>query len=225
VSRGKKPKDEGLAGNKSSRGTIRRFGAVLVTLALVAGLIWGLSRLGREARQGIGPRDRYSVRFAEIECEPPPGFDRSTFLSEVRYCSNFPDTYQSLDPGLGTKLTEAFASHPWVASVDAIRVGPDGTVQVELKYRTPVLAVRTVNGTRVVDKNGVLLPLETGSTGLPILTTPVSTPSVSAGQVWADNVVKRAVELVDIHHPLKLERIPTGWRLTMPDEKTLVLDR
>jgi hypothetical protein len=198
---------------------------VLFTLAAVAGLVWGVSRLGDEARRGIGPRDRYSVRFAEIDCEPPPGLDRSTFLSEVRYCSNFPEIYQALDPELTAKLTAAFAAHPWVATVDAVRVGPTGTVQVKLKHRKPALAVRTESSTRVVDNTGVLLPAATDSNGLPELTTPVAAPTVSAGQVWVDNSVKRAVELVDTHHPMKLERTATGWRLTMSDGKTLVLDR
>jgi cell division septal protein FtsQ len=225
VSRGEKTKKGSPLGRKSSRRAIRRLSAVFFTLAAVAALVWGVSRLGDEARRGIGPRDRYSVRFAEIECEPPPGLDRSIFLSEVRYCSNFPEIYQSLDPELTAKLTAAFASHPWVATVDAVRVGPDGTVQVKLKHRKPALVVRTDGGTRVVDINGVLLPASTDSSGLPELTTPVPAPTVSAGQVWVDNSVKRAVELVDTHHPIKLEKATTGWRLTMSDGKTLVLDR
>jgi hypothetical protein len=151
--------------------------------------------------------------------------DRSTFLSEVRYCSSFPELYQSLDPDLTPKLTAAFASHPWVASIEAVRVESNGTVQVKLKFRTPALAVRTDRGMRVVDRYGVLLPMATASSGLPELSTPVSPPTVSAGQVWADAVVKRAVELVETHHPVKLEKLTTGWRIAMADGHSLVLDR
>jgi hypothetical protein len=199
--------------------------AVVLTLAAAAGLVWGVARLGDEARRGIGPRDRYAVRFAEIECEPPPGLDRPTFLSEVRYNSNFPASFQSLDPDLTSKLTAAFSTHPWVASVDLVLVEPNGAVRVKLKYRTPFLAVRTVDGTRVVDGSAVLLPLAADPTGLPELVTPVSVPGISAGQIWTNDTVKRAVELVGTHRPRTLEKTASGWRLTMADGKTLVVER
>jgi hypothetical protein len=72
---------------------------------------------------------------------------------------------------------------------------------------------------------GILLPMATEGTGLSELATPVPAPTISAGQVWAENMVKRAVELVETHHPVKLEKVASGWRLTMPDGKTLVLER
>jgi hypothetical protein len=226
VTRGKKTKaDDDPATNAASRRAIRRLVAVILTLAIVAGLVWGVSRLGDEARRGIGIRDRYSVRFAEIECEPPPGFDRPTFLSEVRYVSNFPELFQSLDPNLTAKLTAAFTAHPWVAGVESVFVESNGTVRVKLKFRTPVLAVRTVGGTRIVDGAGVLLPMAADPDGLPELLTSVPTPTTSTGQVWTDEIVKRAVELTELHHPRKLEKTATGWRLTMADGKTLALER
>jgi hypothetical protein len=225
VSRQKKPKANGPVGSNSSRRAIRRFVAVLFTLALVVGLVWGLSRLGDEARRGIGTRNRYSVRFADIECEPPPGFDRPTFLSEVRYVSKFPELFQSLDPELTSKLNVAFSAHPWVASFNDVLVEPNGTVRVKLRYRTPALAVRTADGMRIVDAASVLLPLATDPTGLPELVTLAPVPAISAGQVWLDDNVKRAVQLTEIHHPTKLEKTEMGWRLTMPDGKTLILER
>jgi hypothetical protein len=220
---GKKNKTDSTVANTSRRAT-RRLLIVILTLALIVGLVWGTSRLGDEARRGIGARERYSVRFAEIECEPPSGFDRPTFLSEVRYISNFPELFQSLDPELTPKLTAVFAAHPWVAGVDSVFVKPNGTVRVKLKYRVPVLAVRTGGGMRVVDGAGVLLPLATDATGLPELVTSVQMPITSAGQIWADDLVKRAVELVDAHHPQNLEKTSNGWRLTMVDGKMLVLE-
>jgi len=226
VNVGKKTKATVTQKNNTSRRAIRRLVAVIATLSAVIGLIWGLSRLGDEARRGIGGRDRYSVRFAEIECDPPLGFDRSTFLSEVRYCSNFPELFQSLDPDLAPKLTAAFTAHPWVASLDSFQVRSNGTVRVKLKYRIPVLAVRTEDGTRLVDHAAVLLPLgHTDYSALPELVTRVSAPTISAGQVWSDSTVQRSVELVENYHPLKLEKTMSGWRLTMPDGKSLVLDR
>jgi hypothetical protein len=225
VSNRKKLKTESSEDKIRSRRLLRVFGIVLFTLAFVAALVWGIARLGDGARRSLGPRDRYSVRFAEIECEQPPGLDHSTFLSEVRYCSGFPEIFQSLDPNLSPKLSKAFASHPWVANVETVHVAADGKVGVKLKYRTPLLAVRTVGETRVVDSAGVLLPISTSSAGLPELITPVPSPAVSAGQLWADANVVRACELVETHHPVKLGKTTTGWRLTMADGKTLVLVR
>ena len=225
MSRGKKTKKDSEAEKATSGRAFRHLFIVVLTLVAVAGLVWGVSRLGDEARRGIGVRERYSVRFAEIECIPPSGFDRSTFLSEVRYISNFPESFQSLDPNIVPKLTSAFTAHPWVEEVDNVVVEPNGAVRVKLKYRTAVLAVRTIDGTRILDGGGVLLPLGTDPTGLPELITLVALPTTSAGHVWADVSVKRAVELVDTHHPKKLEKTATGWRLTMTDGKTLILER
>jgi hypothetical protein len=223
VTRGKKPKPTAPG---SSRRLARRVLAALLTLAAVGGLVWGVSRLGDEARRGIGPRDRYAVRFADIECDPPPGLDRAGFLAEVRYVSNFPESFQSLDPDLAPKLSAAFAAHPWVAGVDAVSADADGTVRVKVRHRTPALAVNLAGGgVRVVDGACVLLPREADRAGLPELVTPVPPPASAAGQVWADDTVRRAVQLVAAHRPRKLEKLATGWRLTMPDGKTLAIEK
>jgi hypothetical protein len=225
VSRGKKPRTSGSQQKLISRRALQRLCAVILTLAFIAGLVWGIYRLGEEARRGIGPRDRYSVRFADIECEAPPGLDRSTFLSEVRYSSNFPVSFQCLDPDLTPSLSAAFVTHPWVAGVDSVLVESNGKVRVNLRFRTPTLAVKTTDGRRVVDSSAVLLPAATDPAGLPELITPVPEPGSSSGQVWPNDTVKRAVELVETHHPRTLERTATGWRLTMADGKTLVVER
>ena len=208
----------------SSGRLAKRLIAVVLTLAAVTGLVWGLSRLGDEARRGIGPRDRYAVRFADVECNPPSGTDRAAFLAEVRYVSNLPDTFQSLDPDLRTKLTAAFTAHPWVAAVEDVTVDADGVVRVALKHRTPALAVRVANGSvRVVDAAAVLLPAATSPKNLPELLTPVATPPGRDGKVWDDAAVRRAVELVAAHQPRTLEKTPEGWRLTAADGKVLVV--
>lgn len=212
MNRGKKP-DPPPAG----RPAWRTAAAALLTLAAVGGLVWGIARLGDEARRGIGPRDRYAVRFADIDCNPPPGRDRESFLAEVRYVSDFPETFQSLDPELTPRLTAAFTAHPWVAAVENVSVDPAGKIAVKLRHRTPFLAVKLTDGSvRAVDASGAVLPREASTGGLPVLTTPVT---------GADPAVKRAVELVETHHPRQLEKTAQGWRLTLPDGKTLVVDR
>lgn len=199
---------------------------VLLTLAAAAGVVWGVVLLGDSARRGIGPRDRYAVRFADIDCNPPAGLDRASFLSEVRYTTKFPETFQSLDPELTPRLTAAFTAHPWVAGVEGITVDAEGKVTVNLKHRVPFLAVKLTDGDRrAVDTAGVLLPRAASTAGLPELATPLPPPTCDAGQRWPDATVTRAVDLVATHHPRKLEKTPQGWRLTMPDGKTLVVER
>jgi hypothetical protein len=99
---------------------------------------------------------------------------------------------------------------------------------VKLRFRVPALAVRLAGATdhvRVVDTQGVLLPLRTESAELPTLLTPVPAPTTPSGKPWADDAVKRAVQLVEAHHPKALEKTPEGWRLTMSDGKVLVVER
>ena len=218
--RTKKPQAAG-----SSRLLLRLL-VVGLTLAVIGGIVYGVAWLGDAARRGIGPRDRYLARFSDIECDTPPNFDRVTFLSEVRYVSNFPESFQSLDPELNAKLAAAFTAHPWVANFEGVLVNTEGHVSVKLRFRVAVLAVKTDSGNkRVVDGSAVLLPLEASSEGLPEFLTVLPSPSTPAGKPWANDLVKRAVELVEAHHPRTLEKRPQGWRLTMPDGKTLSVEK
>lgn len=210
-----------------SGGPARRILVGLLTLVAVAGLVWGIKQLGDGARRDIAPRDRYTIRFLDIECDSPPGLSHAPFLSEVRYHSAFPQTFQSIDPELTVKLTTAFAAHPWVAAVERVSVEPDGGVRVVLKFRVPALALHLAGANsemRVVDTTGVLLPITAATAGLPELITPVLAPTTPSGQSWPDGVVKRAVELVGAHQPRKLEQTPRGWRLMKDDGTVLVVD-
>lgn len=198
--------------------------AVAVTLAAVAGLLYGLGRLGDEARRRVGARERYTVRFTDVECDTPPGLDRPKFLAEVRYAANFPETFNLNAADDTARLTAAFAAHPWVKSVEGVDVEPPVRVRVRLWFRVPVLAVKTHSGVvRLVDDAGVLLPVSAAPPGVPELVAAVPTPVVAAGQVWADDTVKRAVELVAAYHPRTLEKAPAGWRLTRRDGQVLVI--
>ncbi len=220
------PAKKSSPGSRSGQARLLRWGlAGAATLALVAGLVAGIARLGDEARRGIGPRDRYAIPFAEIICDPPPGRDRATFLAEVRYASGFPETFQSLDPELNSKLTAAFTAHPWVAAVVGVTVDPGGVVRVGLRFREPALAVTTSDGARrAVDATGVLLPDGVATEDLPLLATPVSPPRGGVGTVWGDATIRRALELLAAYHPRRLEKTPRGWRLTRSDGRTLSVE-
>ena len=198
--------------------------AVALTLGVAAALLFGLSRLGDEARRNIGPRDRYTVPFADIRCDPPPGSTRETFLAEVRYNADAPATFQSIDADLGPRLTAAFAAHPWVASVDAVTVdGPDA-VRVKLTYRTPVLAVPVDGAKRAVDAKGIVLPASAPTEGLPELLNEVVAPG-KAGQPWPGDVVVRAAPVAEEYKPKTIERTEKGRQLIQPDGRRLVVGR
>lgn len=223
MSKGKKPKRSKDSGRwwRAARPVI----AVLLTLAVVAGVLVGLRLLGDEALTGLGPRDRYRVPFADVVCDSPPGTDRVTFLAEVRYAANLPDNFNALDPADRDRLAAAFAAHPWVESVEGVTVERANVVTVALRFRTPVLAVRTGDGLRVLDGNGVVLPESAPVAAVALLVTRVKSPPPPSGQVWDDETVRRAVDLVKAYRPKELELAVLGWRLTTPDGKTLWVQR
>jgi len=158
----------------------------------------------------------------------PPNTDAAKFLTEVRLLGNLPEAVQSVDPSTSAQLSDAFRKHPWVEDVAAVTAEPDGGVRVELRFRSPVLAVRwNVNGvvrTRAVTASGVLLPAGVEAANLPVLTTERTVKEAAEGQPWPEPDVKRAAELV-MRHPCKsVERTRTGWRLTDADGKALTID-
>lgn len=218
MAKGRKPK----LPPRAARRWPRRVAAAAITLAVAAGSVAAVRWLGDEATARIAGRDRYAVPLADIHFDPPPGTDRDTFLAEVRYAGQPPDLVHPLDPADRGRLAAAFAAHPWVEAVEGVTVEPPAAVRVKLRFRTPVLAVRSADGkTRLVDADGVLLPGSTVPAGVAELTTPVPAPPTAAGQVWGDETVRRAVGLVKDYRPAKIEKMPKGWRLTLPDGKVL----
>lgn len=200
-----------------------------LAVGLVAGVVAAVVWLGGRAGQQVAGDPRYAVRFADIQCDTPPGSDRTAFLAEVRPLGPFPETVQAVDPALPAALAAGFAKHPWVESVAGVAVTADRGVRVVLVFRTPALAVAMIgkpNELRVVDRGGVLLPATASADGLPVLSTPVFPPGTPAGQVWDDPTVRRAVELVTMYRDSKLvrvERIDKGWRLTPAAGKPMIV--
>ncbi|HEY2785331.1 MAG TPA: hypothetical protein VGJ05_10175 [Fimbriiglobus sp.] len=196
------------------------------SLALLFIMIGGLVWLGGRAGKSVSGRDRYTVAFAAVQCDVPPGTDRPTFLGEVRYLGNLPEKIQSVDPSLPAKLTAAFAKHPWVAAVTGVTVDSNGTVSVGLTFRRPVLAVNARGGPpRLVDGSGILLPVAPIPPGVAALAGEWIPPSVSPGAVWPDPTVTRAAALAVAYKPASIQRLPTGgWKLVLPDGKGLTVN-
>ncbi len=201
---------------RPSRWVLARVAAkVLLALGFVVAVIAAIVWLGGAAGDRISGNQRYAVRVAEIHCDAPPGTDRTTFLTEVRYLADLPETVQIVDAELANKLSAAFARHPWVLAVNRVRAEPNGAIHVDLTFRVPVLAVTVIgeNDPRVVDKSAVLLPAGASSANLPLLAVPVLPPQKSAGHVWDDPTVKRAAELAESYKPKRIEKTDKGWRL------------
>jgi len=198
--------------------------SIAIVLAGVATILFGLRYLDEFMRRVIGPRDRYEFRFADIQCNLPPATDRAIFLAEVRYVANMPETFHALTQEERERLTAAFGKHPWVDRVEAIDVEPPATVKVRLRFRVAVLAVTTQGGSvRLVDATGVLLPESPAPANIAVLGNRLPSPNTPAGHVWANETVRRAIELVAAYHALRLEKTANGWRLTLADGKALVV--
>lgn len=196
--------------------------AALLAVAVAASALLLLGWFGNEALSRVGFRERYRVPFADIRCDPPPGLDRTAFLNEVRYLSNHPDSVFALEGDERARLERAFAQHPWVESVESVAVDPGPAVTVRVKFRIPVLAVRVLSGeTRLVDANGVLLPNSPTPANVAELHADVPAPGVSAGSVWPDETVMRALELVKAYQVSRLDRTGQEWRLTRRDRTIL----
>jgi hypothetical protein len=187
---------------------------IFCSLLIMAGLILLLVQLGQWTRERVSSLDRYTVGFANLECPPPPTGDRNQFLSEVQYLGNLPDQLHLLDTDLVERLTDAFACHPWVESVEEVRIVPPKQVEIRLVYRTPALKVIVVAGpkqtnragsasaqsgqetpapgsTFEVDGAGILLRGLVPSENLPHFET-IHPPTGPAGTAWGDMAVEAA---------------------------------
>src|SRR4051794_5186080 len=136
---------------------LKTFLRLILVAALVVGILGGIIYLGHAALDELRGRQPDTVRFTEVVCEPPPGLSRVDFLDEVQYLTGLPTTLNVHDD-LPRRLADAFAQHPWVDKVERVQILAGNSVRVQLKFRTPVLAVPWDGQFRAVDAAGVLLP-------------------------------------------------------------------
>jgi hypothetical protein len=185
---------------------------VLAPLIGVGVVLGGIIAVGHWTREWLRQEPRSQVSFTAIECAAPPGQTREAFLSEVQYLASLPEQLSLLDLDATARLSEAFARHPWVKTVEGVEVSPAGRVQVRLLFRTPVLAVVQNGQTRAVDDSGVVLPVTASCAGLLRLSVSSTTaaPPLS-GHAWEDNGVQAAVRTAAELRPhkelLRLEAI------------------
>lgn len=144
----------------------------------------------------------YQLPFAQVKLEPAPGEALPTdFLEQVRLRGRFDEQLSLLDDELPRRLAEAFAGHPWVSRVQAVRNIYPATVTIELEYRRPAALIEVSGGFYVVDPQGVLLPPadfdeQALQRYLPVRGI-VSRPSGAAGRIWNDPAVLGSAKLAD----------------------------
>jgi hypothetical protein len=175
-----------------ARHWLRRWiGPALLPVLGAALFLAALAVLGKLTRDHLRHDQRYTIAFADIDCEPPPGMERGDFLDDVQYRSSLPNDVPLLDETVAERLSAAFARHPWVEKVAAVEVSPPRRVQVRLTYRVPVLAVPFDGELRAVDAHGILLPATARVTGLPVYRGTAPRPG-PAGTPWGDAEVEAA---------------------------------
>jgi hypothetical protein len=146
-------------------------------------------------------RERYLLSGESITITKPPEWIVSDVRGQVVHNAGLDRRLSILDPGFFSAIENAFALHPWVASVVKIEKAYPPAVHVKLSYRRPVAAIEVPHGDGFqllpVDKHGIHLPAEDVPAirlkYLPRLTGVVGPPPT--GQRWDDPRVAGAVEL------------------------------
>ncbi|CAN5506446.1 hypothetical protein BH11PLA2_BH11PLA2_04100 [soil metagenome] len=201
-----------------------KFQPLLMAAGTLAVLVFGyflLAWLGQQAGEAVAQHDVYMVRFDDIEVAVPPGMDRDRFLTEVKYLASPPRTFSNADTKAKQTVAEAFAKHPWV---QAATPSKEGKSPVTLVFRKPVLAVAVGDGPeRLVDANGILLPVVNWSEPLPKLKTPQPGPLTPPGEQWLNPRLPRALEFVKDYDAWELWVSDTAWNFKLKNGKPYTL--
>lgn len=169
----------------------------VLLLTLVVLFLAGIIYAGHWGLEHLRGRERYEVAITDIECDPPVGMERKTFLEQVRYYAApaLPERVNVLDEQLPERLRDGFARHPWVETVDGVDIKPPRRIVVKLTPRRPVLAVKFAGELLVVDRAGVLLPKDAPTLGLPTYEGDAREPK-GVGQRWGDANVEAAARKI-----------------------------
>ena len=170
----------------------------LLGLALLAGMLIATPQLMRLTRQ-LREQPEYQVDASDIRLSPPPPHVPREMLTDALTRAELGDRFSKLEPNIATRLHDALASDPWVEEVVRVTVDRTG-VSLQLRYRSPALAVETDRGRFLVSADGVLLPsaaaVRLDLDALPRLTGTRRAPVSPAGQRWRNREVVAAAELV-----------------------------
>ncbi len=199
-----------------------RRGKALVVIGVVGLLAWGAQAVWQSAAPIVAARERYLIPADRIIMTEPPAWIVAEVREQVIHTAGLDRRLSILDPAFPETVRNAFALHPWIASVNRIEKLVPAGVQVDVTYRQPVAVIETPFGdTRLllpVDRRGVHLPADDvpliRRQYLPRITGIVGQPPV--GQRWEDPRVAGAVEIAallgDVWEALHLQEITPSTR-------------
>lgn len=192
---------------------------VWVCLAVLVGLGFGAHVAWKHAAPTVAQDPQYALTAESIQITPPPPWIRSDIKTQVLRDSGLLTKVSILDDweSLAKRVKDAFALHPWVASVEHISRQLPSSLDIELKYRRPVAAVELSDPGGVmylpIDEHAVRLPeadlTEVERRYLPRISGITGRPLV--GDVWDDPRVVGgaclAAQLADVWQQLHLVEI------------------
>jgi hypothetical protein len=211
----------------SFRPLTRRRALAIVALGVVGMLAFGGQAAWKLAAPLIVNRERYLLRAESIEITPPPEWIAADVRGQVVHNAGLDGRLSVLDPGFFQAISNAFALHPWVKSVDQIEKLPGPGVRVALAYRQPVAVIDVPDGSGgqllPVDDRGVHLPAGDvpliRRQRLPRLTNIVGMPP--EGQTWDDARVPGGVQiamgLAPVWEAWHLDEIAPSTRLKVQE--------
>jgi len=187
---------------------------VVSALALLVAVLVGGTLLWRRFQPLVDDDPRYRLAAENIHVTPQPDFIRSDVRGEAVVLGSL-DGADVRQDDLTVRVAQAFAIHPWVASVHRVGKRFPPRVDVELEYRTPVAMVEVAGGLLPIDGEAVLLPpadfLQQDVPAYPRVAIGESSPAGPEGTAWGDNRVLGAARIAVLLAPrwkeLRLFRI------------------
>jgi hypothetical protein len=201
---------------------------VFLALIVVAALGWAMQTVWRLVEPAIVHREPYLLAAERITMTTQPEWIDSDIHEEVIRNAGLDKRLSILDEAFMSVVEDAFALHPWIATVDKITKQYPAGVHVDVTFRKPVAVVEMAS-----EEGMLLVPLDADAVVLPIVDIPeirkrympriqniVDRPPV--GQKW-DNprvtgAVDLAVRLADYWEQLFLVDILPSTRPEILDE-------
>jgi hypothetical protein len=176
---------------------------VLVALAVVGLLGWGMQSLWQQVAPSVIQRNQHLLQAERITSTSLPAWISAEVCAEVVRNAGLDGRLSLLDDAFSQVIEDAFVLHPWVSSVERITKQYPQGVHVELTYRRPVAVVEMSGREGVlfvpIDRHGVHLPPgdvpELRKRYMPRIGGIVGRPPV--GQAWPDPRVIGAAELAE----------------------------
>lgn len=179
--------------------------ALLIVGGYVVWQRWGSERVAKQF-YGLDPE--------LIHVTQPPDYVKADITAAV-YRDTKLDELSLLDSSATARIASAFATHPWVSRVDAVRKLPGGVVDVHVRYRLPVAMVFVISrhpevsgrSFFAVDGEGVLLPTteftREQTMGYPHIEIPDVYPTGGVGSSFGDPRIVAAAKLAALLFPYR----------------------